>query len=82
MSRAKMIQVRNVPPEIHKRLKVRAASQGRSLSDYLNEELRRIAERPTMAELQERIRSRGSVELPVPAAEIIRQEREERDSRW
>jgi antitoxin FitA len=77
-----MIQVRNVPPEIHKRLKVRAASQGRSLSDYLNEELRRIAERPTMAELQERIRSRGSVELPVPAAEIIRQEREERDSRW
>ena len=56
-----------------------AASLGRTLSDYLKDELKRIAERPTLEELEERIRARGSVTLPVAAAEMVRQGREERD---
>lgn len=79
MANGKMLQVRNVPPAIHKKLKVRAASMGRTLSDYLNDELKRIAERPTLEELQERIRARGSVTLPMSAAELVREVREERD---
>ena len=32
---ATMIQIRNVPPKLHRRLKARAALEGMSLSDYL-----------------------------------------------
>jgi hypothetical protein len=42
------IQVRNVPEQLHKQLKVRAALEGRSLSDYVLDELRIAADRPTM----------------------------------
>ena len=44
------IQVRNVPEDLHHQLKARAAGQGRSLSDYVLDELRVAANRPTMGE--------------------------------
>ena len=72
----KMIQIRNVPDAIHRKLKVRAASQGRSLSDYLLEELARIASLPTREEFLARLHSRAPVTLRTPAAEIIREGRE------
>ena len=75
---SKMIQVRNVPDSIHRVLKARAATEGMSLSDYLLVEIRRIAERPTMRELRERIHRRGSIALDVSAAELIREERDSR----
>ena len=71
-----MIQIRNVPDDLHQELKVRAARSGRSLSDYLLVELRRIAARPTLAQVLRRIARRGRVELDPPAAEIVREERE------
>lgn len=46
-----MIQIRNVPPDLHERLKQRAASKGMNLSDYLKGELDRIASIPTNAEI-------------------------------
>jgi antitoxin FitA len=48
-----MIQLRNVPDALHRRLKARAAMAGMSLSDYLLAEIREIAERPTLAELRD-----------------------------
>lgn len=45
-----MIQIRNVPDELHRSLKVRAAQVGVTLSDYLLAELRSLAVRPTMQE--------------------------------
>ena len=45
-----MIQIRNVPDDLHRELKVRAAQTGRTLSDYLLAELRTLAVRPTMRE--------------------------------
>src|SRR6266699_1043536 len=53
---AKMIQVRNVPDTLHRVLKAWAAMNGMSLSDYLLSEMREIAERPTWAELRERLK--------------------------
>jgi plasmid stability protein len=44
-----MIQIRNVPDRLHRRLKGRAALEGMSLSDYLRLELERILELPTRA---------------------------------
>ena len=73
---SKMIQIRNVPDDVHERLKVRAAQMGISLSDYLKGELAHLAERPTMDEVLERIRRRPRVELRTPIEDIIREDRE------
>jgi antitoxin FitA len=74
----KMIQIRNVPPELHRRLKARAAQTGMTLSDFLLEEARRAVERPTAAELRERLLRRRRVALEESPAEAVRREREER----
>lgn len=54
-----MIQVRNVPDEVHLTLKMRAAAKGTSLSDYIKRELVGMAERATFEEIDEKIRARG-----------------------
>lgn len=73
-----MIQIRNVPDDLHRALKARAARSGRSLSDYLLHELRQIAERPTMEEVFERISHRGGVVLAEAPAAAVRAERDAR----
>lgn len=73
-----MIQIRNVPEGLHRKLKSRAAIEGKSLSDYLLDEVRRIAERPTLAEMLERLKSH-SAEDPIPTpTQVIREERDSR----
>ncbi len=76
---AKMIQLRNVPDELHRKLKARAAHAGKSLSDYLLEQIKRDAEAPTMEELIARLESRSPVKSRISTADILRQEREKRD---
>lgn len=73
-----MIQLRNVPEELHRKLKARAAQAGKSLSDYLLEQIRREAERPTMEELMKRLAALPPVKSRLSSAEIIRQERQKR----
>lgn len=73
-----MVQIRNVPEALHRRLKSRAALSGMSLSEYLLAEMRNIAERPTMEELRERMARRSPVELTISAAEMVRAERDSR----
>jgi len=53
-----LIQIRDVPEDVHRTLKARAAAQGTSLSDYVLHEVTRVARIPTPEELDERIRSR------------------------
>ena len=71
-----MIQLRNVSEELHRTLKSRAAAAGMSLSDYLLLEIRQVAERPTVAELRQRLHRRRRVALNVSAAVAVRQERD------
>jgi plasmid stability protein len=73
-----MIQLRNVPEGLHRTLKSRAALAGMSLSDYLVAEIRRVAERPTVAELRERLERRTRVNSRLSAADAVREEREAR----
>ncbi len=73
-----MIQLRNVPDDLHRRLKARAAMEGMTLSDYLIAEVARAASRPTPAEMRARLRSRTSVEPRVPPAEAVRAARDAR----
>ncbi|HET6223793.1 MAG TPA: hypothetical protein VFE11_16575 [Dongiaceae bacterium] len=71
-----MIQIRNVPDALHRRLKSRAALAGMSLSDYLLSEIREVAERPTIEELRARLERRSGVTPSVAPAEAIRTERD------
>jgi len=75
---SKMIQIRNVPDALHSRLKARAALAGLSLSDYLLNEIREAAERPTLDELRARLRSRPGVTPSVTPARAVRAERDGR----
>jgi plasmid stability protein len=78
MSMPKMIQIRNVPDELHQVLKARAALAGMSLSDYLRRELERVVERPTRDEVLARIAGRGRVDVSPAPADVIRRMREGR----
>ena len=73
---SKMVQIRNVPDALHRRLKSRAADSGQTLSDFLLAELERLAARPTREEMLTRVHSRKRVTLKTPAAVVIREERE------
>jgi plasmid stability protein len=75
---SKMIQLRNVPDGLHRSLKARAALAGMSLSDYLLGEIKEIAEKPTLAELRERLHARKPVRLQLETARLVREEREAR----
>ena len=70
------IQIRNVPEDLHRRLKSRAAAEGMTLSDYLLREIRISADTPTLAEAVERIRSRKLTKLKTRPADLIRADRE------
>jgi plasmid stability protein len=73
-----MIQIRNVPDALHRRLKSRAALAGMSLSDYLLHQIREVAERPTVEEMRARLAQRSAVVLSVDTADAIRAERDGR----
>lgn len=63
-----MLQIRHVPDDVHRELKARAAHAGTSLSEYVLAELIRLAARPTLDELAERIRTR---DLTYPRVDVV-----------
>ena len=76
LTMAKLLQVRQVPDEVHRTLKVRAAQAGTSLSEYVRAELELIASRPTPEELRARLKTRTPVEGRETAADLIRRHRD------
>ena len=73
-----MIQIRNVPEALHRRLKVRAALEGVSMSRFILREIERALERPTRREWIEAVRSQPEFELDISPADILRDERNRR----
>ena len=73
-----MIQIRNVPAEIHRRLKVRAAVEGISMSDYVLREIRKSLDRPTRQEVLERLKAQPVRKFRHSATDVIRSERDSR----
>jgi antitoxin FitA len=79
---SKMIQLRHVPDDLHKRLKKRAMQEGLTLSAYLIREAEKSVAQPTLAEMMARLATREPVTgLAESPAEAIRAERDERDKR-
>jgi plasmid stability protein len=74
---AKSIQIRNVPDRVHLTLRSRASAAGESLSDYLLQELERIAERPSISEVLRRAQTRGGA--GISTEEIVAAVRSGRD---
>ena len=72
------IQLRNVPDALHRRLKSRAALAGMPLSDYLLNQLRAVADRPTIEELRARLERLLPFTLSVTPAQAVRAERDRR----
>ncbi|HEY6730409.1 MAG TPA: hypothetical protein VI039_05225 [Solirubrobacterales bacterium] len=74
---SKMIQIRNVPDDLHRDLKVRAALAGMSLSDYIKRELDRRRGKSTIREIRARSkgRSAGSTLTTQDVVDIIREAR-------
>ena len=73
-----MVQIRNVPTELHRKLKARAAIEGLSMSDFVLRELRKALDRPTRQEILDRLRAQPVRRLRRRAAEVIRAERDAR----
>jgi antitoxin FitA len=73
-----MVQIRNVPPELHRRLKARAAIEGLSMSDYVLREIRKALDHPTRQEILERLLAQPLRRLRRSAAEMVRAERDSR----
>lgn len=71
----KMIQLRNVPDALHRKLKARAALKGLSLSAFLIREARKIADRPTDEEMRARLAALPALDMSPSPAEILRQQR-------
>ena len=71
------VQVRDVPDDVHRKLKSRAALAGQSLNAFLLERMSEMARVPTVPELAERIRRREPYSGPS-SADVIREERERR----
>jgi len=76
---SKVIQIRDVPDDVHQTLKKRAAEQGRSLSELAREQLTEYARQPTMDEFFARIDELPRVDVGESGADAIRAGREERD---
>ena len=64
--------VRDVPDEVHAALQRRAERRGQSLQQFLASELRRLAERPSVDEVLDRIERRrgGRVGLRQAADDL------------
>ncbi|HEY4943023.1 MAG TPA: hypothetical protein VII56_16460 [Rhizomicrobium sp.] len=67
-----------MPDALHRQLKAKAALEGLSLSDFLTREARKIAERPTLAEIQKRLANLPVQHFKVSPTQIIREERDRR----
>ncbi len=72
------LQIRNVPDDLHRRLKARAALEGQSLSEYALGELRRAMQRPTRREVAERVAAFERIMVSESAADAVRAERDSR----
>jgi len=71
-----LLQIRDVPEEVHRTLKARAAASGTTLTEYVRSLLARSAARPTPEELVVRITTRGTVRLSEPSERSVRRLRD------
>ena len=75
---SKMIQIRDVPEQVHSTLKARAGREGMSLSDFIKRELEHAVERPTMREWLDFTQRAKPLPRKQSAAQVVRELRDGR----
>jgi plasmid stability protein len=75
---SKMVQIRDVPDQVHRTLKARAAREGMSLSDFIKRELEHSVQRPTMREWLDRTAQFKPILTRRTGAELVRELRDAR----
>lgn len=71
-----MIQIRNVPDDLHRELKMRAAAAGMTMSDYIKKELSWANEKDSWEEIFARAKARGPSRMSTQeVVNIIREHR-------
>ena len=70
-----MIQIRNVPDELHRQLKARAALEGTSMSQYILREIRKSLDRPSVEEVLAQIVSQPEQKLNRSPVDMLREDR-------
>jgi antitoxin FitA len=75
----RMIQIRHVPEDVHRRLKEQARHAGMSLSDYLLREVTVLSRQMSWEELVDELDQNDPAPTGIDWAEVIREGREERD---
>ena len=73
-----MIQIRNVPEDVHRKLKARAAAAGMSMSDYILRDLKKHAEEPTMEEWIANLRKLKPIRTRETSEQAVRAIRDSR----
>jgi antitoxin FitA len=74
----KMIQVRNLSPELHKKVKIRVAEEGMTITDWVESLIVREVSKPSMKDIYARLRARKPINLNPSAADMIREDRDNR----
>lgn len=74
-----IIQVKNVPPEMHVELRRRADQEGMTIRDYVMKLIERDQRLPSKRDWLERVSALEPVAVSRSAAEMVREAREERD---
>lgn len=72
---ARIIQIRDVPDDVHEVLAARARLQGMSLSEYLRAELARVAARPSVDEWLLRLAGTEPMASHASSDELVRRAR-------
>lgn len=73
-----MVQIRDLPDQVHSTLKARAAREGMSLSDFIKRELEHTAARPSMQEWLERVGRLKPIRAEKTPTQVIRELRDSR----
>ena len=74
----KMIQIRNLPERVHRKLKAPAAAEGVTVTCYLTRLIERDLEKPTIKDWLRLIESRPKVHFEPPPEVLIREGRDSR----
>jgi plasmid stability protein len=74
----KMIQIRNVPEKLHRKLKARAAAEGMTLTDYVAALIKRDLQRPLAAEWMQSLETRTKFQLDPAPEDVVREDRDSR----
>jgi plasmid stability protein len=76
----KSVQIRDVPDDVHRVLRARAAAAGLSLSEFLRREITLVAEQPTVAEVLARAAARPGGASRQAIVDVIRAARDAGDA--